>query len=86
MKSQEIKNPSTTGGKFRRILTEMKDQVREIKLEKRKLFWFILTEINDFLCFTYFFMSKIIICQVLRKTISRRRKFWTQLSRLFFHA
>jgi hypothetical protein len=37
MKSQEVEKPSTTGNKFRRILTEMKDQVREMKLEKMKL-------------------------------------------------
>jgi hypothetical protein len=38
MKSQEVEKPLTTGGKFRRILTEMKDQVREMQLEKIKLF------------------------------------------------
>jgi hypothetical protein len=37
MKSQEAEKPSTAGKKFRRILTEMKDQVREMKLEKIKL-------------------------------------------------
>jgi hypothetical protein len=37
MKSQEVEKPSTAGNKFRRILTEMKDQVREIKLEKIRL-------------------------------------------------
>ena len=38
MRGQEVEKPSTTGGKFKRILTEMKDQVKEIKLEKMRVF------------------------------------------------